>query len=273
MTGSLDQAHLPGVAHCSRVFGQRADQGQVTITPDDQRLRAHPVLLLFVLLSVSAQSGSIIIEWSGDTIATAKVILVDVNLILLQVLFEQSIEDAEITGHDRNLGNVGHVEEEHVPRAEKLPPIGADGGRPHGRVRRVQHDKTIDQVRVLGGQQPRHNAAPVVSDENALVTGVLADQLGQVGHQHVGGVGAHRVRLVRVAVAAHVDRHHVIVGGELLNLILPRVPALGKAVHKQHQRLVDIARLDTMQANVLPGDYDQQISTILTPMFLTCFFS
>ena len=63
-----------------------------------------------------------------------------------------------------------------------------------------------------------------------------ADVVGDEAHH---AIVLDRQRLRRAAVAAHVDRHRPVAGlGERRELVAPRVPRLGEAVHEQDQRAV-----------------------------------
>ena len=98
-----------------------------------------------------------------------------------------------------------------------------DGAEPVGTgQRRVPHDRR----------------APVVPDEDRGFIGLErigdTDQIAGDGFQRVGG---DVVRLVRPAIAAHVDRAGGETGGgDRAELVTPRIPALGKAVDEDHER-------------------------------------
>lgn len=58
--------------------------------------------------------------------------------------------------------------------------------------------------------------------------------------------------LVRVAIATHVHRDHVIAqAGELLHLVLPNEPTVWEAMDEQHQLTRWIARFHVVQSNLL----------------------
>lgn len=58
-------------------------------------------------------------------------------------------------------------------------------------------------------------------------------------------------RLVGLIVATLVNGDDVIVLAELLQLVSPAVPKLGKAVHEENQLLLGVARFDVVDFNSL----------------------
>ena len=88
-----------------------------------------------------------------------------------------------------------------------------------------------------------------MADDDGRLEPERADEADVVGDEAHHAVVLDGERLRRAAVAAHVDGHRPVAGlGERRELVAPRVPRLGEAVHEQHQRTV--AGLDAVDPAV-----------------------
>ena len=80
---------------------------------------------------------------------------------------------------------------------------------------------------------PRHQAAPVVTDEIEFLTAKRGRDAGHVGRQLADVVGAHVERFTATAVATLIGHRHAISGGgKGCNLMAPQIPALRPAVQQ-----------------------------------------
>src|SRR5262249_38335166 len=78
--------------------------------------------------------------------------------------------------------------------------------------------------------------APVVSDQRELLRTQVIGERGEVLDEQGDGVVTHLLRLRGEVVAAHVQRHRLVIAPELGELPPPRVPELGEAVDEHDER-------------------------------------
>jgi len=116
-------------------------------------------------------------------------------------------------------------------------------------VGRVEEDELLNVLGVLAGKGRRNDASPVVRDDKRLLAAAakLEDDLAHILIERLGGVALDVLRLVRVVVAAHVERDDVVLRVERGDLGVPHVPELGEAVDEQEQRVGRTATLDVVQ--------------------------
>ena len=148
-----------------------------------------------------------------------------------------------------------NLEHRHVPGASQL--AKAHVGATRGRMRQVHHDEPLHELGAPHREPPRDHPAPVVGHDRRLLRPRRVDQRRHVVHQTLERVGRHRVGLVREAVAAQVRRPDPVAERrQQRRLVPPRVPALGKPVQAQRQR---VAVTETRQVEAQPVRLDEGV--------------
>ena len=141
-------------------------------------------------------------------------------------------------GVELGLGRTDGLEVQDVEEAvarRRLEHVGRRG-RPLG-VRHADVDHGPDPLGVQAGEVPHEQRAPVVADEHGVVVAGRVEQGQQVAGEVVDAVGLDVTRRARAAVAALVGGQHVVAGGgQRLDLVAPRVGALGEAVAEHDGR-------------------------------------
>jgi hypothetical protein len=133
------------------------------------------------------------------------------------------------------LGQARELEEEHVAALQHLRRVAAGMAGECRRMRCVQHRQRADNVRAAPCELPRDDTAPVVADNVRAFLAERMDECQDIIDERLDVVAAGR--LVGEVVAAEVGRHGAEAGfSERGQLVAPRVPALGEAVEKQHER-------------------------------------
>ncbi|MCY1514894.1 hypothetical protein D9M68_494600 [compost metagenome] len=114
---------------------------------------------------------------------------------------------------------------------------GAQGIHRVGRREGNAHaDHRPEQVWPHQGGAPGHHGAPVVADDDRLPFPQGADQFHHVADQVQPGIGLHRCRGIRAAVAAHIRGCRPEAGGcQRTQLVPPGIPQLRETMAQQHQ--------------------------------------
>ena len=100
--------------------------------------------------------------------------------------------------------------------------------------RRIDNDQLRHAPRMSGRIHERDHAAHRMADQDEIAQCQLFDRLGQVCRETFIGVIKRRGRPVTVAVAALVERVHVIIGAQVLGYEIEPVRVRCAAVHAQH---------------------------------------
>ena len=104
------------------------------------------------------------------------------------------------------------------------------------RMRRIDDHELVQGLRVRHGVAPGHGPAPVVRDQHEFLVPQVFSQLTDVLDQDARLVLLHLGRAVGQVETAQVGRHREMVAAELLELLFPAIPKLGKTVQEQDQR-------------------------------------
>jgi hypothetical protein len=89
-----------------------------------------------------------------------------------------------------------------------------------------------------------------MADHDRVLRLQRIQEADEIADQMEDGVLIDRLRLVALAVAAHVRGDHMEAGrGERIDLVTPGIPAFRKAVAQQHRRA--LALLDDIQADAV----------------------
>ena len=104
------------------------------------------------------------------------------------------------------------------------------------RMRQVEDDQPVNELRSIQGKLPGHHAAPIMAHDNRSLFAEMLDHGDHVAHQQADVVVLYALGLVAEVIAALVNGDTLILIGQPFHLVTPCVPVIGKAVNHHDQR-------------------------------------
>eukprot|EP00955_Chlamydomonas_euryale_P046876 353522-Chlamydomonas_euryale.AAC.15 len=132
--------------------------------------------------------------------------------------------------------STSQVHSQYVPAHHCLSQVHVDARQ--AEVGRGHDHQPVHHARTHCRRKPCHNTAPVVSYQRARRMPEARHGLADVCNELAEVVAVDTWRLVRLAVAPHVNCHDVVLVLEAVHLVTPAVPGLREPVHHEHKRLV-----------------------------------
>src|SRR3990170_3457583 len=230
-------------------------EDRVAIGPEDERGGADGEVPLEAAAH-SAEHGAVAVEAAsqgaglGEGVHVALYLRVRPERLVVRPVGEPVAEvylRGLAAGADQLLGQ-GELVEEHVPylavavRREEAGGYAGIGG--------LEEYEAVYQLRMSAHEALRPDGAEIVGDDVDLREAEVLHQGAQVfGHDLVGvALFRRQVRLIGVAVAAHVRDHVIEPLGEGLDVEVPLVPEAGPAVNEEEGRPAALADVVVAQA-------------------------
>src|SRR3972149_436642 len=230
-------------------------EDRVAIGPEDQRGRAY--------LGVASQApargadggagaGEAAPQGAGlgEGVRVALNLFVRPERLVVRPVGEEvaQVDLSSLPAGAHELLSQGELVEEHVPYLAVAVRCEEAGG--YAGIGGLEEYEAVYQLRVSAHEEPPPGGAEIVGDDVDLREAEVLHQGAQVfGHDLVGVAFFRRqVRLIGVAVAAHVRDHDIEPLGEGLDAQVPLIPEAGPAVNEEEGRPAALADVVVAQA-------------------------